>query len=340
MVRITANVLDHAVALTVPAGVERSGEVAVPGQRFADLAAGFPRNATMTVSGDGRAACVGCGRSRFRLPVVSRADLPEMPAVGAETGRVQLARAVALQLFARPLFAVETEQTRYYLNGIFLHDLDGALVAVGTDAHRLCRVVVPGAAGLSQDNRLIVPRSACNIVGKLLADRANERITLRRSATLLEIEGASFTFISKMVDATYPDYRRVVPQPSSNTATVSRSELARALARISAVLDPQVKSISRLVGLMWRAPEQELRLCVPGWPDMADDVVAAEVTGNSKTALRIAYFDGLLDELAGERVKLDANDASSPMLVTDPEVADLLMLLMPCAWPFEHSQAA
>jgi DNA polymerase III subunit beta len=285
-------------------------------------------------------ARVGCRRSRFRLPVVPRADLPEMLAFGAETGRVELAREEALEVFARPLFAVATEQTRYYLNGIFLHDLDGALVAVGTDAHRLCRVIVPGATGLSQDNRLIVPRSAVKIAVKLLADGSNERITLRRSATLLAIEGARFTFISKLIDATFPDYRRVVPQPSSNTATVARGELARALARIGAVLDPQVKSVSRLGGLTWRAPEAELRLCVPGWPDMADDVVAAEVTGNGRTALRIGYLAELLDELAGERVKLDANDASSPMLVTDPEDADLLTLLMPCVWPFEHSQAA
>jgi DNA polymerase III subunit beta len=91
-------------------------------------------------------------------------------ALGAETGRVELAREETLKVFERPFFAVATETTRYYLNGIFLHDLDGALVAVGTDAHRLCRVVLPGATGLSQDNRLIVPRSAVKIVVKLLAD--------------------------------------------------------------------------------------------------------------------------------------------------------------------------
>jgi DNA polymerase III subunit beta len=169
MVRITANVLDHAVVLTVPAQVEQAGEVAVPGQRLADLAAGFPGDATMTVSSDDSAARVVCGRSRFRLPIVPQDDLPAMLALGAETGRVELAREETLKVFERPFFAVATETTRYYLNGIFLHDLDGALVAVGTDAHRLCRVVLPGATGLSQDNRLIVPRSAVKIVVKLLA---------------------------------------------------------------------------------------------------------------------------------------------------------------------------
>jgi DNA polymerase III subunit beta len=337
---ISANVLDHAVALTVPATIELAGEIAVPGKRLADLAAGFPRDATMTVSSDDSAARVVCGRSRFRLPAIPQDDLPPMLALGAETGRVELAREEALKVFERPFFAVATETTRYYLNGIFLHDLDGALVAVGTDAHRLCRVVVPGATGLSQDNRLIAPRSAVKIVVKLLADSSNERIVLRRSASLLAIEAAGFTFVSRLIDANFPDYRRVIPQPSANTATVARGELAQALGRIAAVMDPQVKAVARLVGLTWQAPEPELRLVIPGWPDLADDHIVGEVTGNGRTAMRIGYLSELLDELAGERVRLDANDAHSPMLVTDPADPEMLTVQTPCAWPFEHSQEA
>jgi DNA polymerase-3 subunit beta len=340
LLTVTANVLDHAMLLTVPAEVEQAGKVAVPGQRLADLVAGFPHDATMTVSNDGSAARVACRRSCFRLPVVPQADLPEMLALGAQTGHVELAREEALEVFARPLFAVATETTRYYLNGVFLHDLDDMLVAVGTDGHRLCRVVVPSAAGLSQDNRLIVPRSAVKILVKLLVDRSNERIVLRRSATLLAIEGASFTFISKLIDTSYPDYGRVVPQPSPNTATVNRSELAQALGRIAAVIDPQIKTVARLAGLSWQMPAPELRLCVPGWPDLADDVIAAEVSGAGRTAIRIGYLTEILDELAGERVRLDARDGRSPLLLTDPDEPHVLTVQMPCTWPFERSQAA
>jgi DNA polymerase III sliding clamp (beta) subunit (PCNA family) len=106
------------------------------------------------------------------------------------------------------------------------------------------------------------------------------------------------------------------------------------------VIDPQVKAVARLVGLTWQAGESELRLVIPGWPDLADDVIVGEVTGAGRTALRIGYLAELLDELEGERVRLDANDAHSPMLVTDPADPEMLTVQTPCAWPFEHSREA
>jgi DNA polymerase-3 subunit beta len=289
-VEITANVLDHALVLTAPATVETAGALAMPGERLAALAAGCPGDREIEIGADGTGARIVCGRSRFRLPVIPQDELPAPLALDAETGRVELAREEALKLFAQPLFAVATEQTRYYLNGIFLHDIDGALAAAGTDGHRLCRVVIPGAAGLSQDTRLIVPRAAVKIILKLLADKSCERITLRRSATLFAVEAARFAFVSKLIDTEFPAYQRLIPQQSSgNVVTVARAELALALDRVAAVIDP---GLMRVVGLQWAPDDPVLRLCVPEH-DLADDIVDAEVEGAGKTAVQIRHLQEL-----------------------------------------------
>jgi len=210
VMKIGGNVLDFAVSIAVPADIETLGALAVSGQRLAALAAGFPRDAKIQIADDGAAARVTCGRSRFQLPVIPQDELPAAPAIGEETGRTELVREEALTLFERPFFAMGTEQTRFYLCGVLLRDSDGALAAVATDGHRLCKAIIPGGGGLSQDDRLIVPRPAVKIILKLLADKSNERIVLRRSATLLAVEAAGFSFTSKLIDTTYPDYARIV----------------------------------------------------------------------------------------------------------------------------------
>jgi DNA polymerase-3 subunit beta len=248
-----------------------------------------------------------------------------------------LARQEVLALFGRPLFAAASDD-RFYLNGIFLHTSSRGLTAVATDGHRLARVTLPGAVGLSDDRRLIVPRASVRLIIRLLGDKRNERIVLRRSATLLAVEAATFTFMSKLVDADFPGYECVIAAPSGNAITVDRKSLVQSVARIAAVTDPQVKA--PLVGLSWQPDEPVLHLCPAGYPDAAADVITAETSGTGHVALRIRHVAELLDEIEGERVHLDINSAQGPVLITDPDDADYLAVQMPCSWPFEKSQAA
>ena len=153
-----------------------------------------------------------------------------------EIGCIALERSELFALLSKPAFAISTEATRYYLNGILLHDTDAGLAAVATDGQRLARVILPGVTGLSQDRRLIVPKPAMKVLLKLLADKEVELLTLRRSASLLEITSTKFTFISKLIDAEYPAYERLVSASTDNTAILDRAALVQAVARIAAVV--------------------------------------------------------------------------------------------------------
>ena len=173
---------------------------------------------------------------------------------------------------------------------------------------------------------------------RLLSDKRNERIVLRRSATLLAVETTTFTFMSKLVDADFPTYEYILAPLSGNAITVERKSLMRSVARIAAVADPQVKA--PLVGLSWQPDEPLLRVCLAGWPDAAADVIAAETSGTGRVALRISQFVELLDEIQGQRVHLDTNGNPGPVLVTDLDDPDYLAVQTPCSWPFEKSRAA
>ena len=187
-VTISSNVLDFALTLTVPVGaVEAPGSVAIPGQRLAALAAGFPNDASVAIATDGTMATVSCGRSRFRLPTIPLNEMPEPLALAEETGRIELTRADAIKALGTPLVAAGSELSRFYLTGIYLHAVDGALAAVATDGKRLVRVLFPGIDGLVVG--LIMPRPVIKIILKLLADKTIERVTLRQSATCARSRG-------------------------------------------------------------------------------------------------------------------------------------------------------
>jgi DNA polymerase-3 subunit beta len=254
-----------------------------------------------------------------------------------ETGRVELACEQALKLLGLPLLAVSTERSKYYLGGVFLHDAATAVIGAATDGVRLVKVSVPGVSGLS--NGLIAPSAAVKIIIKLLADKSNERITLRRSSALFAVEAPKFTFISKLIDATFPDYERVIPEPSGNAVTVERARLARALERVAAVADPLIEG-GALVGLQWGDAEPALRLQLAREPGAADDAIDAEVAGAGRVAMRVSHARELADEFTGQRMHFDTNGASGPILVSDPDDPDVLTLQMPCAWPLSGLRMA
>ena len=330
--------LDFALKLSLPAVIEAAGEVAISSEQLAALAAGFPGDAEITISSDETMASIVCGRSRYKLPTLPIGDLPSTPTIDDEIGGIELERSELLALLSKPAFAISTEATRYYLNGTLLHDTEAGLAAVATDGQRLARVILPGVTGLSQDRRLIVPRPAIKILVKLLADKEVELLTLRRSMSLIEIASTKFTFISKLIDADYPAYEYLVSTSTDNTAILDRAALVQAVARIAAVVSDDKRP---LVGLTWNAPEPALQLCAPDAPEIADDPVDADVSGQGRFAVQVKHLAQLLDEIGSDRIRIDAGTrAGNAILITDPTNTNLTMLQMPYLWSVQASQAA
>jgi DNA polymerase-3 subunit beta len=315
---ITTN-FDGTIATRLEAACE--GEMAVPLERVADLARHFPADAELAIVTDDSAATVTSGKSRFRLPVFPIADLPERHVLGEESGSVELDAKIARDLFARPAFAISTEETRYYLNGIFLHNTGGNLAAVATDGFRLCRVTTPVTTTLSTDPALIIPNEMVKTITRLIGS-ASGIVTLRRSERLFAVEGAGFTIVSKRIDATYPDYERLISFDAPNVVTTSRARLRESVARFAAVADPAIRT--HVVSLCWNAGGLHLST-----PDGSADCLAADVEGEAETAVQVRHLAELIGALRGDRIRLDAGGPGSLILVTDPEDENFFAGQMP-----------
>ena len=315
------------IAMNITAEITTPGGAAVPAVKLADLVASFPPDAVIEIITDETVAAVTSGRSRFRLSTLPVDTLPTLT-LAPETCRVTIPRADAIALFSRPLFAIR--RASQYLGGVYLHVLDGCLAAAATDGNTLARII-SSVGGWPQDSNCIVPTASAKAVGSLIAHHRDlPELTLRRSATLIEVTTSRSCLTSKLVDGTFPDYRRAIGAGSSNNSvSVARDELLAAFARIKAVTKP-----SAAVGLLWGPERDGLHLCAVDHDGAAQDVVATrDVRGKGRIAFRAQHGTDLLHALDGDTVVIDAGaTANAPIWVTSG-IPGLVVVQARCRWP-------
>ncbi len=267
-ISIIRNVLECQISLTIPAAIERPGVLVVPGGQLAALTAGFSAASELTMEAGAQAAKVRSGRSRYTVPIIPSRDLPLPLAVDAGAACVELDRSQALALLAAGFAAASDART--YLRGLYIADSADGLVGVSTNSYSLARRILPGVTRWGAG--IIVPTVAIKIINKLLADKSIECVALRHWKTMLSVETPAAIFTTRLIDGTFPDYARIIPKPSADTATVAREALLQALARAHAVGGETGR-------FYWADGEPALHLMANG---DTEDAIDAETSGSGK----------------------------------------------------------
>ena len=327
-VTFRATDLDIEVQEAIPAMIERAGATTVPAHTLHEIARKLPDGATITLEEDANEGrlTVSAGRARFTLPTLPREDFPVMASAEYDVD-YQIAAPVLRRLFEKASFAISTEETRYYLNGVYLHIADegGAkLRAVATDGHRLARIdadIPPGAEGAPG---VIVPRKTVGELRKLLEDD-EAVISVSVSETKIRFSANGLTLTSKVIDGSFPDYTRVIPVGNTKRLEVDADEFARTVDRVSTVSAER----SRAVKLSLEQDRLTLSVNAPDSGSATDEVAVAyndepmEIGFNAKYLLEIA---GQVDR---ENAVLMFNGPGDPTLVREGDDASAIYVVMP-----------
>ena len=335
-ISFSADILDLAVVVRIDRGAADDIEVIEPGEAavslsaMADLIEGFMADASVTINTTEKSLSIAADRGHFRLPIVPLTDLPAMLVINEEIGRLELPAADFLGLL-KPVEVATVEAPVYYMAGVLLHNVGDDLVSVASDGRRLMRVAVPAAA-FSATRDLIVPYETVHVVSKLLKATKPDTVILRRSKTLLAIETEQFTFHTKLIDADYPAYEKVIPAASNNIVTVDRAALIAALARIDAVATKS--KTATLAALEWGT--NQLAVFLPAQPDDAFDLIAAETFGRACFAFPLGQVAELLEQLPGNQICIEV-DGPAPISIRVVGNEQILALQTQCAWNFHRS---
>ncbi|HET9510900.1 MAG TPA: DNA polymerase III subunit beta, partial [Sphingomonas sp.] len=212
-IRLMATDLDLQVDETVPAAVDQPGTTTVSAHTLFDIARKLPEGSQVELSAAEGRLQIRAGRYNSSLPTLPRDDFPVI-AEGELPTTFELPAETLKQIIDKTRFAISTEETRYYLNGIFLHVADdgGApvLKAAATDGHRLARVTVPRPEGAEAMPDVIVPRKCVGELRKLL-DEVDGSVGVSLSGSKIRFDLGQAILTSKLIDGTFPDYSRVIP---------------------------------------------------------------------------------------------------------------------------------
>lgn len=328
-VHFRATDLDIEVVDKGAAMVERAGATTVSAVTLHEIVRKLPDGALVTLTDDGTAGrlTVEAGRSNFSLATLPKEDFPVM-ATSEYAANFSAPAHVLRRLFDKSKFAISTEETRYYLNGVYLHvaDSDGGKVlrCVATDGHRLARIDADLPEGAADLPGVIVPRKTVGELRKLL-DTDDMEIAVSVSETKIRFSTPDLTLTSKVIDGTFPDYTRVIPQGNTRKLEVDAAEFARAVDRVATVSSERSRAVKltldedRLV-LSVNAPdsgaaEEELAVAYGDEP--------LEIGFNAKYLLEIA------NQVDRENAVFMFNSSGDPTLMREGNDTSAIYVVMP-----------
>ncbi|MEM8751403.1 MAG: DNA polymerase III subunit beta [Pseudomonadota bacterium] len=316
--------LDIEILETLPAMVERAGATTVPAHTLHEIARKLPDGATISLTEAEGRLDVAAGRARFTLPTLPREDFPVMASSDYDVG-YSASAPVLRRLFEKANFAISTEETRYYLNGVYLHEAEGPkLRAVATDGHRLARIDADLPEGAAGCPGVIVPRKTVGELRKLLEDD-EAMIGVSVSDTKIRFATDGLTLTSKVIDGTFPDYTRVIPTGNTKRLEVDAAEFARTVDRVATVSAER----SRAVKLALSEDSLTLSVNAPDSGSATDEIAVAygddamEIGFNAKYLLEIA---GQVDR---ENAVLLFNGPGDPTLVREGDDESAIYVVMP-----------
>lgn len=327
--RMTATDLDLALATREPANVIEHGTTTVAAHTLFDIVRKLPEGCEVTISqrpGTGELS-LRAARSHFELPTL---PVDEFPALGDEELDVsfRIPAPVLLRMIDKVRFAMSTEETRYYLNGIHFHPLrQGAtsvLRAVATDGHRLARVEAELPEGAAALPPIIVPRKAVAEARKLVDGREDEvRIDVSVSRIRLVVDNSVLT--SRLVEGQFPDYERVIPKNADRIAVLETKPFGEAVDRVSTILTERMRSVK-----LSFANGQVVLSSVSAESGRASEELDAEYTGEPlEIGFNARYILDMLNEIDGEQVRFEMTSPAAPTVVRDPADSSVLFVLMP-----------
>ena len=328
-VQFRATDLDIEVVDKTLAQVHRAGATTVSAVTLHEIVRKLPDGALVTLTEDGASGrlSVEAGRSNFSLATLPKEDFPVM-ASSEYASNFSAPAPLLRRLFDKAKFAISTEETRYYLNGVYMHvaDADGGKVlrCVATDGHRLARIDGDLPEGASEMPGIIVPRKTVGEMRKLLDDD-DLNVAVSVSETKVRFATPEITLTSKVIDGTFPDYTRVIPAGNTKRLEVDASEFAQAVDRVATVSSER----SRAVKLTLESDRLVLSVNSPDSGAAEEELAVAYGDEELEIGFNAKYLLEIASQVDRENAVFLFNSSGDPTLMREGNDTSAVYVVMP-----------
>ena len=326
---LRATDLDIEVTEGVPAMVGTAGTTTVPAHTLYEIVRKLADGAEVRLETTGaEQMLLTSGRSRFNLACLSPDSFPDLKS-GSFTHTFSLPAATLRELIERTQFAISNEETRYYLNGIYVHTLEAGgvsiLRAVATDGHRMARAETDSPEGAKGMPGIIIPKKTVGEVQKLL-DGAEGDVSVEISDTKIRFSLDGIVLLSKLIEGTFPDYDRVTPKNNDKVMNVDRASFATAVDRVSTIASERG---GKAVKLAMKDGNLELSVTNPDHGTATEEIAVEFEPESFEIGFNARYLLDIIGQIRSDNAVFAFNDAGSPTLVKEDGDAKALYVLMP-----------
>jgi DNA polymerase-3 subunit beta len=322
-IRLMATDLDLQVDESIQANVSTAGATTVSAHTLFDIVRKLPEGSQVEINAAEGKMQLSAGRARFNLSTLPRDDFPVI-AEGDLPTKFELPAATLRQIIDKTRFAISTEETRYYLMGIFLHLADDQLKAAATDGHRLARVTVPKPDGADGMPDVIVPRKCVAELRKLL-EELEGTVEVSLSPTKIRFGLGSAVLTSKLIDGTFPDYNRVIPTGNDKLLKLDPKSFAQGVDRVSTIASEKTRAVKMNVD----RDKVTLSVTSPESGTATEEIAADYGSEGIEIGFNARYLLDILGEIDGDTVEVHLADAAAPTLLRENDKSPALYVLMP-----------
>lgn len=325
-IRLMATDLDLQIVETIEAAVDQGGATTVSAHTLFDIVRKLPEGSQVQLSAAEGKMSIVAGRARFNLQTLPRDDFPVI-AEGELPTKFELPAATLRQIIDKTRFAISTEETRYYLNGIFFHVSDEAqpvLKAAATDGHRLARVTVQRPEGAEGMPDVIVPRKCVGELRKLL-EEVDGTVTVSLSATKVRFDLGAAVLTSKLIDGTFPDYSRVIPTGNDKLLKLDPKSFMEGVDRVSTIASEKTRAVKMALD----RDKVTLSVTSPENGTASEEVPGDYAAQPFEIGFNARYLMDILHQIDGDSVEVHLADAAAPTLIRENDKSPALYVLMP-----------
>ncbi|MBN8809176.1 MAG: DNA polymerase III subunit beta [Sphingomonas sp.] len=324
--KLMATDLDLQINESVAAAVDQPGATTVSAHTLFDIARKLPEGSQVSLTAAEGKMQIVAGRARFQLGTLPRDDFPVI-AEGELPTQFELPAETLKQIIDKTRFAISTEETRYYLNGIFWHVADDGqpvLKAAATDGHRLARVTIPRPDGADGMPDIIIPRKCVAELRKLL-DEIDGSVGVSLSNSKIRFDMGQALLTSKLIDGTFPDYSRVIPTGNDKILKIDPRSFEEGVDRVSTIATEKTRAVKMALD----RDKITLSVTSPENGTAAEDVPGDYAAQGFEIGFNSRYLLDILGQIEGDMVEVHLADASAPTLIRENDKAPALYVLMP-----------
>ena len=314
------------------AEVSQNGSTSVSASTFYEIVKRLPSGSEIhaSLSEEDSTLILKCGRSKFNLTTISPDDFPK---ISHDDLNIQfvLSATELKRMIDKTKFAISNEETRYYLNGVFLHQTQknsiDILRAVATDGHRLAQYDIPLPQGAKDMNGIIIPKKMIQELRRVLDDASGD-INIQLNENKIKFSFNNMQIISKVIDGTFPDYTKVIPQSNDKSITTNNDELKKAIDRVSAVaINEETKS--KAIKLIIDSNKISLSVDSTSRGSAIEEIDLEYNSDKVEIGFNSRYLIDICNEIDGDKINLKFLNSTSPAIILDNTDENLFFVLMP-----------